>query len=73
MVCYAMGRHPYGKKVLYGSPSFEALHFKVETLKKNTRYKQSWMNNKGCVIFSYQKITLIPVIIHFLVIVAGPV
>jgi hypothetical protein len=26
------------------------------------------MNNKGCVIFSYQIITFVPMIIHFLII-----
>jgi hypothetical protein len=40
--------------------------------KKSTCYKQSWMNNIDCVIFSSPKIAFIPVIIHFLVIVAGP-
>jgi len=33
-VSYTLGRHSYVKKILYGFPSFEALHFKVETIKK---------------------------------------
>jgi len=47
-------------------------HCILKLKQKKTCYKQIWMHNKGCVIFRYQKITFIPVIIHFLIIVAGP-